>query len=209
MEELNYMAIILQCIQWHHIIIRSCVFAESFWLVYTFLHLAYSSCPETIHRLVEATMRTHMAVPQPQKAAVTQLRVGDTGHKEAGRGFISIIPRRTGAGSLNRWLQLRLFSRETEPSVHVMTFARSRTPLRGWDPAGSLELLPHDKCIPRHHPACERQDCTQGGKLACKQFSTQAGPGVAAAQPWAEQQVKPTSSRRGEAAPQRLHKCIS
>lgn len=70
------MAIILQCIQWHHTIIRSCVFADSFWLVYTFLHLPYSSCPETIHRLVEATRRTHVAVPQPQKAAVTQLHVG-------------------------------------------------------------------------------------------------------------------------------------
>lgn len=180
------MAIILQCIQWHHTIIRSCVFAESFWLVYTFLHLPYSSCPETIHRLVEATRRTHVASHSRKKQQWRSSVWGDTGHKEAGRGFISIILGRTGAGSLNRWLQQRLFSRETEPSVHVMTLARSRTPLRGRNPGGSLALLPHEKRIPCHHPACERQDCTQGGELGRKQFSTQARPGVAAAQPWAQ-----------------------
>lgn len=176
-----YMAIIRQCIQWHHTITRSCVFAESFWLAYRCLHLTHSPCPETIHRVVEATRQTHMAVQQLQRAAVTQLHGGWHRTQGAGRGFISIIPGRTevwtGGSSTGSFL-VRLST-----SVHVMTLARPRTRARGGDPGGSLALLPHEKRIPHHHPACERQGCAQGGELGRRQLSAprQAWCGCSAA----------------------------
>lgn len=169
------MAIVRQCTQWHHTTVRSCVFAERFWSARRFLRLTHSPCPEASRHLAEATRQAHTAAQQLQRATVAQLRGGWPGHRKRGEG-LSPWSREgqevwTGGSSTGSFL-VRLST-----SVHVMTLARPRTRARGGDPGGSLALLPHKKRIPRHHPACERQGCVQGGELGRRQLSAprQAG----------------------------------
>ena len=202
------MAIIRQCIQWHHTIIRSCVFAESFWLAYRFLHLTHSPCPETIHYMVEATRQTHMAVQQLQRAAVTQLRGGWHRTQGAGRGFISIIPGRT--ESLNRWLQHRLFSPEVEHFSTCHDACQAQNTGEGWGPWGLFSIAAPWETHPPP-PPCMWEARLYAGRGAWPQaaLSAQAGRVSVQRSPEPGSGWKQPPSRRGKAAPKRLHKRIS